>query len=177
MKGMNCMTKTKKLTEIAVTIALAVICSFIKAWEMPQGGSVALTMVPLLFISQKRGFVVGCITGAIYGVLSAIIAGIIYHPASFLLDYVLAFGAMGLAGLFKSNNIKNITLGTICAVAGRFIVSLISGAVLFGEYAPQGQNSWVYSLIYQASYLIPELIIVTLILIFLYLKAHRLYEI
>lgn len=170
------MTKTKKLAEIAVAIALAVICSFIKMWQMPQGGSVALTMIPILFIAQKRGPVVGCVSGAVYGILSALLDGIIYHPASILLDYLLAFGVLGIAGFFKPKNIKNIILGSSVAVAGRFLFSLISGAVLFAEYAPEGQNPWVYSLIYQATYLIPELIIAILVLILLYKKAHKLYE-
>ncbi len=170
------MTKTKKLTEMAVIIALAVVCSFIKVWEMPQGGSVALTMVPLLFFAQKRGVVSGCIAGGIYGLLSAAIAGVIYHPASIFLDYIFAFGALGIAGIFKSLNLKKIVLGTLLGVAGRFLFSLISGAVLFGSYAPEGQNPWVYSLVYQSTYMIPELLISSLALIFVYTKAHKLYE-
>ncbi len=169
------MSKTRKLTEIAVIIAMAVVCSFIKVWEMPQGGSVSLTMIPILFIAQKRGPLTGIIAGSIYGVLSALISGVLYHPASLLLDYILAFGALGIAGFFKSST-TNIVIGSTLGVGGRFISSLISGAVLFAEYAPDGQNPWIYSLIYQATYLIPELIISLTVLLFLYKKAHRLYE-
>lgn len=170
------MKKTKVLTEIAVSIGLAVVCSFIKVLEMPQGGSIALTMIPLLFIAQKRGPVAGTIAGSIYGLLSLMIAGVVYHPASILLDYVLAFGALGIAGFFK-NSSKNIVLGSFLGVLGRFISSLISGAVLFGEYAPAGQNPWIYSLVYQSTYMIPELIISVLILLLLFNKAPRLYKI
>lgn len=169
------MSKTRKLTEIAVCVAMAVVCSFIKVWEMPQGGSVALTMVPILFIAHKRGAVAGMITGAVYGVLSMLIAGVIYHPASILLDYVLAFGALGIAGLFGKGT-RGIVIGSMVGVGGRFVCSLISGAVLFAEYAPEGQNPWVYSLIYQATYMIPELIISVAVLLLLYNKAHRLFE-
>ena len=80
------MTKTRIITEIAVCIAMAVVGSLIKVWEMPQGGSVALTMVPILLIAIKRGPVAGITAGAIYGVLSLMIAGVIYHPMSILLD-------------------------------------------------------------------------------------------
>lgn len=169
------MSKTRKLTEIAVCVAMAVVFSFIKVWEMPQGGSVALTMVPILFIAIKRGFAAGIITGAIYGLLSMLMAGVIYHPASILLDYVLAFGALGIAGVFKKGS-RGIVLGSVAGVGGRFICSLISGAVLFAEYAPEGQNPWVYSLIYQATYMLPELIISVAVLLLLYNKAHRLFE-
>jgi len=169
------MTKTRKLTEIAVCIAMAVVGSFIKVWEMPQGGSVALTMVPILLISIKRGPWAGAVTGAIYGVLSLLIAGVIYHPMSILLDYVLAFGLLGLAGFFRKN-VPQVILGCFVGVAGRFVSSLVSGAVLFAEYAPAGQNPWIYSLVYQATYLVPEFIISTVIIVLLFTKAHRLFE-
>ena len=100
------MSKTKKMTEIAVSVAMAVVCSFIKVLEMPQGGSVALTMIPLLFIAQKRGVLIGITAGSIYGVLSALISGVLYHPASLLLDYILAFGLLGIAGFFKKASLS-----------------------------------------------------------------------
>jgi len=168
------MTKTRKLTEIAVCVAMAVIGSFLKVWEMPQGGSIALTMVPILLIAVRRGPVAGCTAGAIYGLLSLLIAGKIYHPMSILLDYVLAFGLLGLAGCFKKT-VLGVVLGCIVGVTGRFLSSLVSGAVLFGSYAPAGQNPWIYSLIYQASYMIPELIISMVIMVILFTKARRLF--
>lgn len=169
------MTKTRRLTEIAVCVAMAVVGSFIKVWEMPQGGSVALTMVPILLIAIKRGPWAGMTAGAIYGTLSLLIAGVIYHPMSILLDYVLAFGLLGLAGFFKKN-IFGVILGCFAGVLGRFISSLVSGAVLFAEYAPAGQNPWVYSMIYQATYLVPEFLISVVIIVLLFTKAHRLFE-
>ena len=169
------MTKTRKLTEIAVAVAMAVVCSFIKVWEMPQGGSVALTMVPILLIAIRSGCLAGCAAGAVYGVLSLLIAGVIYHPMSIVLDYVLAFGLLGLAGLFKKSY-TGIILGCTVGVAGRFLSSLVSGAVLFASYAPEGQNPWIYSLVYQATYMVPEFIISVAILILLFSKAKRLFE-
>ncbi|MBQ7109458.1 MAG: energy-coupled thiamine transporter ThiT [Clostridia bacterium] len=169
------MKKTRKLTEIAVAIALAVVCSFIKVWEMPQGGSIALTMIPILLIAFRCGTAAGIITGAVYGLLSMAIAGVVYHPMSILLDYVLAFGLLGLAGLFPKK-IGGIIAGTCVGVGGRFISSLLSGAVLFASYAPEGQNPWVYSLVYQATYMIPELIISVLVLLLLFLKARKIFE-
>lgn len=169
------MTKTRRLTEIAVAVAMAVVCSFIKVWEMPQGGSVALTMVPILLIAIRSGWVAGCAAGAIYGMLSLLIAGVVYHPMSILLDYVLAFGLLGLAGLFKKT-VPGLIAGCTVGVAGRFVSSLVSGAVLFAEYAPEGQNPWIYSLIYQATYMIPEFLISVIILVLLFLKARRLFE-
>ena len=168
-------SKTVKLTEIAVSVALAAVCSFIKVLEMPQGGSVALTMIPLLFISIKRGPVVGCTAGALYGAISAMIAGVIYHPASLLLDYILAFSFLGIAGFF-GKRLFGIIAGSCAAVALRFLSSFISGAVIFAEFAPEGQSPYVYSLIYQATYMVPELVISVAVLIFLFLKGRRLFE-
>ncbi len=167
------MKKTRILTECAVAVALAVLCSFIKVWEMPQGGSVALTMIPLLVISYRRGAVAGIISGGVYGLMSLLFAGVVYHPMSILLDYVLAFGLIGIAGLFNKS-MSGIILGTCAGIACRFASSLISGAVLFASYAPEGQNPWLYSLGYQATYMIPELIISLVVLILIYVKGKRL---
>lgn len=169
------MKKTRILTECAVGVALAVLCSFVKVWEMPQGGSVSLTMIPLFAVAFRRGVGAGVLTGMVYGLISLMFAGAVYHPMSIILDYLLAFGGIGIAGLFKKN-LPGIVLGTVTGVTGRFIFSLISGAVLFGSYAPEGQNPWLYSLIYQATYLVPELIICLAVLILLHFKARRIFE-
>ncbi len=168
--------KTKQLTEIAVTIALAVVCSFICVYKMPQGGSIALTMIPILFLSIRRGPWQGMIAGALYGLISLAIDGVVYHPLSILLDYVLAFGILGVCGFFHKN-LGGIVAGCCVGVAGRFISSVLSGALLFASYAPEGENPWIYSLGYQATYMIPELIIAIIVLVLLYKKAHKLFEI
>lgn len=169
------MSKTGKITEIAVCVALSVVCGFLKVWEMPQGGSVSLAMVPVLFLAKRRGVLWGTICGVIYGLLSVLLAGVVYHPMSILLDYILAFGALGLAGLF-GKSVPGIIAGCTVAVFARFAFSVISGAVIFAEYAPAGQNPWLYSVIYQTTYLLPELVISVAVLIVLYKKAHRLFE-
>ncbi len=166
------MKKLHLLTEIAASVALSVICSFIKVFEMPQGGSVALTMIPILLIAFRRGPLAGVVTGGIYGLISMAMAGTIYHPLSILLDYVLAFALVGSAGFFRKS-LPGVLGGTVLGIAGRFVSSLVSGAVLFGSFAPAGQNPWVYSLIYQASYLVPELIICLVVMGILYGKAKR----
>ncbi|MBQ3553488.1 MAG: energy-coupled thiamine transporter ThiT [Clostridia bacterium] len=164
--------KTKTLTEIAMTVALAVICSFIKVWEMPQGGSVSLTMIPLFILAYRRGAFSAIIAGGIYGLLSALLAGVLYHPMSLLLDYVIAFGLLGLSGLFPKKA-WGVAFGTTVGVIGRFISSYLSGAILFAEYAPVGQSPWLYSFIYQITYLLPELLITLAVMMLLYAKAKK----
>ena len=169
------MKETTILTEIAIAVALSAICHFIRLYQMLQGGAVSLTMVPILLISYRHGVVPGIITGAIYGVVSLLMDSVIYHPLSILLDYVLAFGAVGIAGFFKPDK-TGIVLGTTLGISGRFISSTLSGALLFAEFAPKGQNVWLCSIGYQASYLIPELIICILVLLLLQAKANRLFK-
>ncbi len=168
------MKKTRKLTECGVAIALAVVLSFITIWKMPQGGSVSLVMVPLFVAAYRHGAVWGTLTGMVYSLLALMIDGVVYHPMSVLLDYLLAFGIIGIAGLFKAD-FKGIIIGTFLGVLGRFVSSFLSGWLLFAEYAPEGQSAFVYSLGYQASYLIPELVITLFVLILLFKKAKNLF--
>jgi len=85
------------------------------------------------------------------------------------LDYPLAFGCLGLAGFFR----KYPIVGVIVAVTGRFVMHLISGAVFFANFAPEGLNPWIYSALYNGSYMLPELVI-SLFVIFLLQRSKAL---
>ncbi len=174
-KELVILTKTRKLTEIAVSVALACVFHFLRLWEMPQGGSVSLAMVPILFIAFRRGAKSGILAGAVYGLISIIFDGVIYHPLSIFLDYLFAFGVLGIAGFFPKN-VWGIILGSAVAVLGRFFFSLMSGAILFASYAPEGQNPWIYSTIYNGSYLLPELVIAVVLLTVLYFTQPKLFS-
>ena len=174
-KGVVKMKNTRTLAEISISIALACVFHFIKLWEMPQGGSVSLAMVPILFISYRRGAKAGITAGIIYGLLSIIFDGVIYHPMSIFLDYLFAFGVLGIAGFFRANA-WGVILGSAAAVLGRFFFSLMSGVFLFASYAPEGQSPWIYSLIYNGSYMLPELLIAIVILVTLYFSVPKLFK-
>lgn len=167
--------KLQTMVESAIMIALAIVLSFVTLWKMPQGGTVSLTMLPLFVLSFRRGPVAGIVSGVIYGAISIIFDGVIYHPMSILLDYTLAYGVLGVAGFFKKNYL-GIILGTIVGTALRYICSLISGAVLFAEYAPEGMNPWIYSLGYNATYMVPELVICIIALAALYAGSKKLFR-
>lgn len=166
--------KLLTMVESAIMIALAVILSFVKIWSMPQGGTVSLTMLPLFVLAFRRGATAGIVGGIIYGAISIIFDGVIYHPMSILLDYTLAYGVLGISGFFKKNYL-GIVLGTTAGVSFRYICSLLSGAILFADYAPEGQNPWIYSLIYNATYMLPELIICIIALVALYAGRKQLF--
>ena len=155
---------TKQLVYSAVAIALAIVCSMIKLFEMPMGGSVTLlSMLFIVLIAYWYGPYVGIMTAVAYGLVQFVTEPIFYTIPQMLLDYPLAFGALGLAGFFNKKK-WGLQIGYAVGVLGRFIFATISGVVFFASYAPEGMNPLVYSAGYQASYLLPEAII-TLILI------------
>ncbi|MEM2960876.1 MAG: energy-coupled thiamine transporter ThiT [Candidatus Bathyarchaeia archaeon] len=153
-------------------IALSAILSIVKIFSLPQGGSVtAGSMVPILWFALRKGAKVGYTTGVMYGIVQLFLEPYVYHPVQGLLDYPIAFGALGLAGLFK----KYRVIGTAIGIIGRFVAHFLSGILFFAEYAPEGMSPVLYSAIYNGSYLGVELII-SVVLIYL-LGKTRIFEI
>lgn len=147
-------------------VALATVLSYIKILHLPQGGSItAGSMVPLLWFSLRRGPKIGVFACLIYGLVQLMLEPYIYHPVQVLLDYPLAFGVIGLAGLFKGRPLIGIAVG----IAGRFVAHFLSGIIFFAEYAPPGIHPAMYSAIYNGSYLLGELV-VSAILTYLIIK-------
>ena len=158
------LTSTKKLVYSAMGVALAMVTSFIKVWEMPMGGSDSLlSMLFVCLIGYWFGPKYGLITGAAFGLLQFILNPYMVSIPQVLLDYPLAFGALGLSGFF-CNKKYGLQIGFVVGVLGRFVFSTLSGVVFFASYAPEGMNPWVYSSLYQGTYLGAEGIL-TLILI------------
>lgn len=164
---MNKLT-TKMLVEAGVLIALAQILSYVKIFEAPYGGSVtAGSMVPIMIFSIRWGVKPGLMAGAVYGTLQFILGPKwSFHIMSILLDYVVAFGLLGLAGIFK--DFKKVFIGIGLGIFGRFSSSVLSGVIIFASYAPEDMNPWVYSTLYNGAYLIPELIISCILVGILY---------
>jgi thiamine transporter len=156
------------LTEVVTMVALAGVLEFISGFipflTMPQGGRVTLAaMVPIFFIAVRRGPRIGILAGIAFGLVVLVEEPFVYHPIQFLLDYPLAFGALGLAGFFR----KLPLIGVAVGIAGRFVCHFISGLVFFASYAPAGMDPALYSAIYNAWYLIPELVISEIVMFIL----------
>lgn len=170
----------RMLTEGGIMLALAVILNFIKIYSLPNGGSVtAGSMVPLLFFAMRWGIGNGVLLGVAYGALDFLLKPYFFHPIQVTLDYVLAFGFLGIAGIVyviynKKGDVTffDVFIGTFIAISARAVCHVVSGFVFFKEYAGD-QNPLIYSLGYNLSYLIPELIISTLILGFLFTKMKK----
>lgn len=162
--GRKASLTTRQLVFSAAAIAIAVVCSMIKLFEMPMGGSVTLlSMLFIVLIAYWYGSYVGIMTAVAYGLVQFVMEPIFYTVPQMLLDYPLAFGALGLAGFFHKKKF-GLQTGYVIGVLGRFLFSTLSGVIFFAAYAPEGMHPLVYSMGYQASYLLPEAA-VTLILI------------
>ena len=166
---MNAFKDPRVLTEAALAVALAFVLGLIKVWKMPFGGSISLEMVPLILLALRQGPWVGIVAGAAYGLLDLAIEPFALHPVQVIFDYPLAFGVLGLAGLFQPT-VRGAILGTVVAVSARFLCHFVSGVVFFSSYAPEGWNPSLYSAAYNAAYLVPSLI-VALIAVTVLLRA------
>ena len=162
----------KMLVEGGLCIALSFVLGYIKLFSMPQGGSVtAGEMIPIIIFALRHGNLPGIVVGALYGFVQMLFGGSIFHPVQAILDYPVAFGVLGLAGLFssefeKTKKILPATKGASLGIVLRMIAHTLTGAIFFASYAPEGQNPWAYSIIYNASYLVVEFAI-TIVIIYL----------
>lgn len=150
---------TRMLAYAALTIALSFILSYIRLYKMPQGGSItAGSMLPIMLFSFMFGPLPGLLTGAVYGLLQFMQEPYFVHPIQFLLEYPMAFGVIGLAGVMRNQLPANLQFlrmpsGALIAGVARCTMHVIAGAVFFAEYAPEGMNPWIYSLGYNGSFL------------------------
>lgn len=156
---------TRQLVFSAMAVALATVTSLIKLLDLPMGGSI--TLLSMLFICLTGywyGLGAGLMTAVAYGFLQLIIGPYIISLPQLLVDYIFAFGALGLSGLFsKSRN--GLIKGYIAGVLGRYFFAFLSGMIFFGTYAADyGMSAPVYSLAYNGIYLITEAVITIVIL-------------
>lgn len=169
---------TRTIVEAGMMMALAIGLGLIKPFSLPFGGSVtAGSMIPLLLLAMMRGPFVGIIVGMLYGTVDYFLGGWFVSPVQWLLDYPIAFGAVGMAGFLGQGIIKrqirgllNSLMAVTAVVIGiglRFLSHFLAGIWFWGHFAPEGTPPWLYSLGYQASYLVPEIIISAFILAFL----------
>lgn len=166
---------SRTLAYAAVCIAMSFALSYVKIFSLPQGGSVTIaSLLPLMIFSYMFGVKKGVFAGMIYGILQAIQDPWLIHPAQFLLDYPVAFAAIGLAGMFR--NVKAFenkpqiafALGGIVASLLRFISHVFSGVFAFGMSTDSGySNVWIYSMAYN-SFVFVDIAIVIVIGIFVF---------
>jgi len=164
--------RTLLLVEVALTVALAAALNFL-ALRLPinfAGGSISLSMVPIFVLALRRGAGAGLIAGFAFGCVDLVIEPYFLAPIQVLLDYGVAYAAVGLAGLgagaFRRTSERSVFAGVAVSVPfmllgglARFAAAWTSGIVFFSSNAPKGQPVWLYSIVYNSSYLIPSLFI------------------
>lgn len=175
------MTKTKKLTFCALMVATATVLAFVsKLIPSPwlQGGSVTLaSMVPIIAVSIIIDFKWALLTSLVYSLLQ-IFTGFYPPPTQtavnfflvIFLDYIAAFGVLSLAGTIRRifpQKQWSIPLSGVAVGFLRYFCHILSGILIWGVYAEEGQSVLAYSIIYNGSYMIPEIIITGVTLAFL----------
>ena len=159
---------TKQIVFAAMAIALAtVVATVIKLPSLPNGGSVTLfSMLLVTLVGYWYGPGLGMAAAVGYGILQFITGPYVVHPVQVLIDYPLAFGALGISGFFK--NYKNGLLkGYLAGVAGRFFFASLSGVIFYTVYVDGFKENMMAiwgSLVYNMTYIIPETVITMVIL-------------
>ena len=161
------------LTESAIMIALATVLSFVKLIDLPYGGSITVgSMLPIIIVAYRHGIKAGSICALCFSVLQLLFglnnlsyatswqAGV----AIVMLDYIVAFTALGLAAIprkfIKDNQSTALVTGAILACLIRYICHVISGCTVWAGVSIPDSQGIIYSLSYNATYMIPETIII-----------------
>lgn len=153
------------LCEGAVFVALAQILGYIKLFALPNGGSITLNMLPIFVFCARWGFAPGILASFALSLLQLLLDGAYaWGWQSILGDYLLAYTVIGLAGLFHKQE-KGFFIGSVIGALARLLVAWVVGAVVWGEYMPDSffgmtmTSPWVYSAIYNGSYILADLIL------------------
>ena len=159
----------RKMTLCAVFVALATVLSFIKVYELPLGGSITLlSMLPIIIVGVFLGPKWGMCSAFLYSLIQfaqgAILDGLFgwgLTPLSLIgtifLDYIIAFSVLGLVSFIKSDKPITIAIATAVVLAIRFLCHFLSGVIIFDIWC-EWDNVWLYSLCYNGSFMLPELI-------------------
>lgn len=153
---------TKTLVMGSLCLGLAFILSFIKLWEMPQGGSITLaSALPIILFGYIYGWKPGFVVAFAYSLLQMIQSpGYVMNVPQALLDYVVAFTILGIAGCFR----KNIFLGTVSAYVLRYFAHVGAGLLWYQQYNATSFSGTAYCFLYNLVFLLPELCICLIIL-------------
>lgn len=173
------------LVEIAIFVAIGLVLDQVSFKVWAQGGSVSLVMVPIVLIAFRWGLGAGLTTGLLIGIMQAILFPYIVHWLQGLLDYGVAFTVVGLAAIVRkpvleaAANVNKkkmaiyIVIGTVLAGFLRYTAHTFAGAVFFSEFAGD-QNAWIYSIIYNGTYMLPATIFTAVACVLLFTAAPQL---
>ncbi|MCL2396469.1 MAG: energy-coupled thiamine transporter ThiT [Defluviitaleaceae bacterium] len=164
---------TATLAYVGLALAIAFVLSYFRLYQFPWGGSVTfMSMFFVVLIGLWFGPTVGLVSAFAYGLLQLAQNPMIFYPLQLILDYPLAFGALGLAGFFRKMK-GGMYIGFVVAVFGRWVFHTLSGYFFFSQWAWEGWNALPYAMAYNAIYLGAEMIL-TLVIISIPVMRHAL---
>ena len=183
MKRQNKRIRTRALTEGAIMLALAVVLNYLSHMifaSLPQGGSITLASFPVLFYAHRWGWGKGMLMGFAYGLLDMLLGGgYAWGWQSILLDYLVAYTALGIGGFF-CGKAWGIFPGIVLGCLGRFAVHYFSGVTLYRIIEPTAVEGFgvftsphLYSLVYNGVYMLPNAIIALAIAGALYVPMRK----
>lgn len=161
--------KLRALCEGAIMVALAQVLGYLKFFELPQGGSITIGMLPIFLYCARWGFGPGMLASIVYSVLQLLLDGAYaWGWQSMVGDYILAFSVLGLAGLFHKNH-YGFYYGILVGGFARFLVHYLTGVFVWGAYMPETffgmtmTTPWFYSALYNGSYMVLDCALVLLV--------------
>lgn len=171
-------SRTRALVECAMMVAIASVLSMIKLIDLPYGGSVTIaSMLPIVILSYRHGPVWGLGSGLVYGVVQQLlglntlswVSSWQSVVAIILLDYIIAFAVIGLAGVFHKMKRSSTALvcGSILACLLRYTCHVIAGATVWAGLSIPNEAALLYSLAYNATYMLPETIVLVIVAYYL----------
>ena len=170
---------TRRLVLSAMLLAIATVLSMIKIVDMPYGGSVTLaSMLPVVIIAYRFGTPWGLVSGFVYSIIQMLlglknfsyVTGAASIIALALLDYLLAFTALGLGGIFRKKNGSQpaaFVAGSLLVALIRYLCHVISGATVWAGVSIPTAAALQYSAIYNATYMLPEMLVLVIIAYYL----------
>ncbi len=160
----------RALTEGAIMIAVAEILSFLPLYKLPWGGSIDFAMLPIILFCIRWGFAPAALVCFAHGTLQMLFeGGIAIGWQSILGDYLVAYTALCVAGLFRGK----FCPAAVVACAARFLVHYVVGATVWAAYMPETflgmamATPWVYSALYNGAYMLPDLAILLVVYVLL----------
>ncbi len=156
----------QKLTVSAMMIALSTVLSLFKIWEMPLGGAITpFSMLPICLVGVAYGAKYAALPCFLYSVIQMMLSGVFGWGLSvgtligaILFDYIFAFSALCLSGMFNSKRELGVISGITISCIVRFLCHFISGCIFFRTFDIFG-NPYIYSLAYNGTFMLPELIL------------------
>lgn len=151
---------TKQLVTCAVALALAYVTAYIRLFKLPFGGSVTLcSMLFIALIGYWYGVRIGILTGLAYGIFQFLQEPYVLSFFQVCCDYILAFGFMGLSGLFKDSKKFGLQKAYLTAILVRGAFHALGGYLYWMDYMPESfpkSLTAFYPIIYNYSYILLE---------------------